>query len=157
MKSLLLLAGSSISPDQLREFGQSMQLEPIVSAFAEFVSLESQLEEANAMIAGEDREMAELAKEELAPLQNAISEAEQSLKVMLLPEDPDDQRNIFLEAGTQELGDGAALFAGDLLRMYLRYAESQGWQTEIVSASASEQGGYKSVLHGLVGKLFMRV
>ena len=93
-----LLAGSSISPDQLREFGQEYaKLEPIVSAFAEFVSLESQLEEANAMIAGDDREMAELAKEELAPLQNAISEAEQSLKVMLLPEDPDDQRNIFLE------------------------------------------------------------
>jgi peptide chain release factor 1 len=99
----------------------------------------------------DDPELAEMAKEELATLDSELPALENQLQGLLLPKDPDDARNTFLEIRAGTGGDESALFAGDLLRMYTRYAERQGWRTEIVSESPGEVGGYKEVVLRLVG------
>jgi peptide chain release factor 1 len=96
-------------------------------------------------------EMAEMAKEEMATIEEELPALESALQGLLLPKDPDDTRNAFLEIRAGTGGDESALFAGDLLRMYTRYAERQGWRTEIVSESEGEVGGYKEVVLRLVG------
>ena len=100
----------------------------------------------------EDPEMAEMAREEIAALEAELPELEDELQRLLLPKDPDDVRNAFLEIRAGTGGDESALFAGDLLRMYTRYAERQGWRTEIVSESPGEVGGYKEVVIRVVGE-----
>src|SRR6185369_14985743 len=92
-----------------------------------------------------DPEMAEMAGDEIAAIEAELPELEDELQRMLLPKDPDDARNTFIEIRAGTGGDESALFAGDLLRMYIRYAERQGWRTEIVSESGGEVGGYKEV------------
>jgi peptide chain release factor 1 len=98
-----------------------------------------------------DREMAELAREELAEASDRRESLEPELHRLLLPPDPNDQRNVFLEVRAGTGGAEAALFAGDLLRMYLRYAELQGWRVEAVSESPGEHGGYKEVVVRIAG------
>ncbi|HVR49971.1 MAG TPA: PCRF domain-containing protein, partial [Pseudorhodoferax sp.] len=93
-----------------------------------------------------DPDMAEMAHEEIASAQAELAELENELQRMLLPKDPDDARAAFLEIRAGTGGDESALFAGDLLRMYTRYAERRGWKTELISESASELGGYKEVV-----------
>jgi peptide chain release factor 1 len=99
----------------------------------------------------EDPEMAEMAAEEIAAIDGELPELEDQLQRMLLPKDPDDVRNTFIEIRAGTGGDESALFAGDLLRMYTRYAERQGWRTEIVSESPGEVGGFKEVVIRVVG------
>src|SRR3954468_8909850 len=99
----------------------------------------------------DDPDMAEMAREEIAAIEAEMPALEDELQRMLLPRDPDDVRNTFLEIRAGTGGDESALFAGDLLRMYTRYAERQGWKTEIVSESAGEVGGFKEVVLRLVG------
>lgn len=98
-----------------------------------------------------DLELREMAKEELLTEQSNQKAREEELKILLLPQDPNDERNIFLEIRAAAGGNEAAIFAGDLLRMYTRYAESQGWSLEIISESPSEQGGYKEVITRISG------
>jgi len=106
----------------------------------------------NRILAGDaDAEMAELAVLELDELEQALPGAEQALLVSLLPPDPDDDRNAVVEIRAGTGGDEAALFAGDLYRMYCRYAESRGWRTGIIDASPSEIGGYKEVIFTVEG------
>jgi peptide chain release factor 1 len=95
--------------------------------------------------------MAGMAREEIAAIEVALPELEDELQRMLLPKDPDDARNTFIEIRAGTGGDESALFAGDLLRMYTRYAERQGWRTEIVSESGGEVGGYKEIVIRIVG------
>src|SRR5690606_15660166 len=98
-----------------------------------------------------DPEMRALAQEELESGEARQEELAERLRILLLPRDPDDGRNLFLEIRAGTGGDESALFAGDLLRMYVRYAERNGWQTEIMSESPSELGGYKEVIVRLAG------
>jgi peptide chain release factor 1 len=121
----------------------------INGVFQRFLHCESALAQAREMI--EDPEMAEMAREEIAALDTELPALESELQALLLPKDPDDVRNTFLEIRAGTGGDESALFAGDLLRMYTRYAERQGWRTEIVSESDGEVGGYKEVVVRVVG------
>lgn len=104
------------------------------------------------MLGEEDKEMRDMAKEELAEAQNTAETLELTLQKLLLPKDPNDQRNIFLEVRAGTGGDEAALFVGDLYRMYNRYADSRRWAVELINAQESEHGGYKEVIIRIVGE-----
>jgi peptide chain release factor 1 len=132
--------------DLSREYAQ---LEPVVESFRRYSQSESDIEAAREML--KDPEMADLAREELALAEQTRSELEPELQLLLIPPDPNDQRNIFLEIRAGTGGAEAALFSGDLLRMYLRYAEDQGWQTETISESQGEHGGYKEIVCRISG------
>jgi peptide chain release factor 1 len=125
------------------------EVSEVASLFEQFRQRESALTQAQEML--QDPEMAEMAREEIASVEAALPALEDELQRLLLPKDPDDVRNTFIEIRAGTGGDESALFAGDLLRMYTRYAERQGWRTEIVSESAGEVGGFKEVVIRVVG------
>ena len=125
------------------------ELEPVTTLYADYCRAESQLAEANAMLA--DPDMKALAEEEVGRCQEQMLRSEEDLQQALLPTDPNDERNLFLEIRAGTGGDESALFAGDLFRMYSRYVERQRWQMEIISASESELGGYKEVIARVIG------
>ncbi len=148
-----LLAEPEIQSDQnrFRSLGQEYaQLEPVVECYGRYRNLEQEIAGATEML--NDPEMAELAKEELAEAERRRAALEPELQLLLIPADPNDERNIFLEVRAGTGGAEAALFAGDLHRMYLRYAEARRWQTETISESHGEQGGYKEVVSRISGK-----
>lgn len=125
------------------------EIEPIVQKTKEFEKAEADLEAANEMLS--DPEMKEFASEEIGNAKKVIEQVSAELEILLLPKDPNDDKNIFLEIRAGTGGDESALFAGDLFRMYSRYAERQGWQVEFVSASPSDLGGYKEVVVRIIG------
>jgi len=125
------------------------EIEPVVELYAAYRQAEADGETARELLG--DPEMHEFADAELRAAQTRIDTLEQDLQRALLPRDPNDERNLFLEIRAGTGGDEAALFAADLLRMYTRYAERQRWKVEIVSASESDLGGYKEVIARLVG------
>ncbi|NMG44847.1 peptide chain release factor 1 [Aromatoleum toluvorans] len=136
--------------DAFRALGRERaEIEPVVALYDAWRQTESDAASAREMLA--DAEMRELAELELASCAERIGTLEDELQRALLPRDPDDERNLFLEVRAGTGGDEAALFAGDLLRMYTRYAERQRWKVEIVSASESDLGGYKEVIARVVG------
>jgi peptide chain release factor 1 len=136
--------------NQFRDLGREYaQLEPVVEAYRGYVTAEEDVTAAQEMM--NDPEMAPLAKEELAVAQATKERLEPELQLLLIPADPNDQRNVFLEVRAGTGGAEAALFASDLYRMYLRYAESQHWQTETISESLGEHGGYKEVVCRISG------
>lgn len=122
----------------------------VAGRYQRYRQCESDLATAQEMLA--DPDMADMAREEIASASEELRKLEDELQRLLLPKDPDDVRNAFLEVRAGTGGDESALFAGDLARMYTRYAERAGWRTEIVSASESELGGYKEVVLRLEGK-----
>ncbi|MAZ78022.1 MAG: peptide chain release factor 1 [Legionellaceae bacterium] len=125
------------------------QLEPVVTAFKSYEkAVESK---ANAELMLSDPEMRELAQEELQLAKQCIEKLENDLKILLLPKDPNDSHNIFLEIRAGTGGDEASIFVGDLFRMYSRYAEKQRWQVETINKSESEQGGFKEIVLRIVG------
>jgi peptide chain release factor 1 len=126
------------------------QIEPIVQAYAEYTRTEQDIAAAREMLA--DPEMAELAEESLGEAKARSELLLPQLQRLLLPRDPNDERNIFLEIRAGTGGAEAALFAGDLLRMYLRFAENQGWRSEIIAESPGEHGGYKEVVARISGQ-----
>jgi peptide chain release factor 1 len=126
------------------------EVSEVAGLYERFRQQEDALAQAQEM-AG-DPEMAEMAREEIATVEAELPLLEESLQRLLLPKDPDDVRNTFLEIRAGTGGDESALFAGDLLRMYTRYAERQGWRTEIVSESEGEVGGYKEVVIRVIGE-----
>ncbi len=134
--------------DLSREYSD---LEPLVRCLQAWYASETAADSAEAMLRDEDPELRDLAAEELAAAQARSSELEAELQRLLLPRDPDDTRNVFLEIRAGTGGAEAALFAADLQRMYLRYAERQGWRVEEVSASEGEHGGYKELILRVVG------
>jgi len=127
------------------------QLQPVVEAFRSFEKSHTALTDAQTMLSEGDSEMHELAQEEVASHSQQLEELEQQIRVLLLPTDPRDEADIFLEIRAGTGGDEAALFAGDLHRMYERYAETRGWKVEIMSQSAGEHGGYKEIISRLAG------
>lgn len=125
----------------------------IVTVYREYKKVLAGIEEARALLAEKaDPEMMELARLELEELEEKQPELEQKLKVLLLPKDPNDEKNVIVEIRAGAGGDEAALFAGDLFRMYTRYAERQGWRTEILSASESDLRGFKEVIFLVEGQ-----
>jgi len=128
------------------------QLEPVVSNFTSFQNNVKAIEDAKAMLEEDDEELKEMAKEELATAQANEHEFELTLQKLLLPKDPNDQRNIFLEVRAGTGGDEAAIFAGDLYRMYNRYAEQHRWGVELINAQEGEHGGYKEIIIRIVGE-----
>jgi peptide chain release factor 1 len=147
-----LLADPETQNDQnrFRDLGREYaQLEPLVHCFDDYLAVEDEIAAAREMLA--DKEMAELAREELGAAEARREALEPQLQRLLLPPDPNDRRNIYLEVRAGTGGAEAALFAGDLLRMYLRYAESQGWRHEVMSASEGELGGFKEVVLRISG------
>lgn len=133
--------------DLSREFAQ---LEPVAAALADEARAKADLAAAEGMRA--DPDLRELADEEIAAAQARLQELEQELALLLVPRDPRDEGNLFLEVRAGTGGDEAAIFAGDLFRMYARYAERQGWKVEIESDNPGEHGGYKEVVARVVGR-----
>ena len=121
----------------------------VSKCFTDWRQVQEDIETAQMML--DDPEMREMAQEELQDAKARSEEMEQQLQVLLLPKDPDDERNAFVEVRAGTGGDEAALFAGDLFRMYSRYAESRCWRVEIMSANEGEHGGYKEVIAKISG------
>jgi peptide chain release factor 1 len=127
------------------------ELETVVRCFADYRQVQADLAEADAMLGDDDPEMREMAESELASGRERREVLEQELQLLLLPRDPRDDSNVFLEVRAGTGGDEAAIFAGDLLRMYTRYAERRGWRMEILSERPGEHGGYKEVISRVEG------
>jgi len=130
-----------------REFSQ---LEPVATALADEARAKADLAAAEAM--RDDPDLRELADEEITAAQQRLQQLDEELALLLLPRDPRDDGNLFLEVRAGTGGDEAAIFAGDLFRMYARYAERQGWKVEIESDNPGEHGGYKEVVARVVGR-----
>jgi len=126
--------------------------QPIVDCFQQYNQAEKAKVSAEEMLKDEDSDLREMAKEELQTTQAQIEKLEHDLQILMLPRDPNDNKNIYLEIRAGTGGDEAAIFAGDLFRMYSRYAEHTGWQVEIISESHGEHGGYKEIIARIIGQ-----
>ena len=127
------------------------ELEPIASAARVLYALRQEIEEMKELVDGDDKEMADLAYEEIPEAKEREKELTHELQIMLLPKDEADAKNVILEVRAGTGGDEAALFAGDLFRMYSRHAELQGWKVNVMSASESDVGGYKEITASIAG------
>jgi peptide chain release factor 1 len=138
-----------------KKFGQLSKeyrsLEKIVNSYRDYQKLRGDVEFYKEALSGSDEELRELAKSELPPTEEEISKLESSIRQMLIPKDPQDEKNAILEIRAGTGGDEASLFAGDLLRMYMRYCEQRGWKTAVLSESEGSVGGYKEVQLEVVG------
>jgi len=128
------------------------RLEPVVARFRAYTALEQERGAAVEMAASGDAELRALADDELREIDERLESESSELARLLLPRDPHDEGNIFLEVRAGTGGDEAAIFAGDLFRMYTRYAERQGWKVEILSENPGEHGGYREVISRVVGR-----
>ncbi len=128
------------------------QLEDVVAGFNAYQQAQENLASAQEMLEEDDAEMREMAQEEIKEAKEQLENLESELQILLLPKDPNDDHNCFLEIRAGAGGDEAAIFAGDLFRMYSRYAESRGWRVEVVSANEGEHGGFKEVIANLSGE-----
>lgn len=149
-----LLGEANVISDQnkFRDLSKEYShLEPIVKAFREYTQALDDKEAAYEMLNEKDVELVEMAKEELKLANEAIERLEDELQILLLPRDPNDDANIFLEIRAGTGGDEASIFSGDLFKMYSKYAEQRGWKIEVVSASEGEHGGYKEIISRIYG------
>ncbi|MYL26471.1 MULTISPECIES: peptide chain release factor 1 [Halomonadaceae] len=134
------------------------EIEPVVETYREYRQVKENMAEAEALQNDGDPDMREMAEEELARGRERLEELEASLQTLMLPRDPNERNNAYLEIRAGAGGDEAALFAGDLFRMYSRYAENQGWRVSVLSQSPGEHGGYKELIalvegEGVYGQL----
>ena len=149
-----LLSELEIINDQNRFRALSMeyaQLEDVVKAFTEYQSFEQDKIAAEEMLKEDDAEMREMAEEEINDAKKSMAELELVLQKLLLPKDPNDNSNVFLEIRAGTGGDEAAIFAGDLFRMYSRYTEKKRWQIEVLNRNEGEHGGYKEIIARIIG------
>jgi peptide chain release factor 1 len=150
-----LLADPGVIADtnKFRELSMEYsRLEPVVTRYRAYLELLHDRTSAQEMAEGADNELRELGREELASLTARLEREEEELAKLLLPKDARDDSNIYLEVRAGTGGDEAAIFAGDLFRMYSRYADEQGWGVEILSESPGEHGGYKEIISRVVGR-----
>ncbi|MCR4301508.1 MAG: peptide chain release factor 1 [Sulfuricaulis sp.] len=139
--------------DQFRKLSQEYaEISPVVKLYGDYCHAREQLESSTLMLKDEDSSIREMAQEELTVAQQLIDKLEAEIQTLLLPKDPNDNRNIFLEIRAAAGGDESALFAGDLYRMYHYYATAHGWNVEVMSHSPGEHGGYKDVIARISGK-----
>jgi len=149
-----LLAEPEVISDQnhFRSLSQEYaQVNPVVGCFRQYQTTLDDIEAARQMLEEDDKEMQDMAQQELDSANARKQELEQQLQLLMLPKDPNDEKNIFLEIRAGTGGDEAALFAGNLFRMYSRYAEQHRWKLEIISESLGEHGGYKEVIVRIEG------
>lgn len=149
-----LLTEASIIADQNQFKSLSKeyaQLEAVANCYETYIATQDSLTSLQDILKGDDKELASLAEEEITETQNSLESLDEELQGHLIPKDPDDERNIYLEVRAGTGGDEAAIFAGDLYRMYSRYAENQGWQLELISANHGEHGGYKEIIARIIG------
>jgi peptide chain release factor 1 len=151
LDALLAAEGATRDMDRYRQLSRERaEIDPVVARFGEFCKAEADL--AAAIELAHDPQMREYAEEERHAAQARIDALAGELQAMLLPKDPSDERNVFLEIRAGTGGDESALFAADLFRMYARYAERQGWRVETVSESPSDLGGYREIVARVVGR-----
>ncbi|WP_077215079.1 peptide chain release factor 1 [Bacillus dakarensis] len=139
---------------KLREYSKEQSdIQETVETYREYKEVRSQLKDAKAMLEEKlDADMREMVKDEIDELEERQEELEGRLKILLVPKDPNDDKNVIMEIRGAAGGDEAALFAGDLYRMYSRFAEAQGWKTEVIEASSTGVGGYKEIIFMINGK-----
>lgn len=153
LSTLLSAVNATDDTNQFRDLSKEYAaLEPVVTCFQLYQSNQAAIASTEALLGDQDADMEAMVKEELKSLQTKEEHIEAELETLLLPRDLDDDCNVFLEIRAGTGGDEAALFAGDLLRMYTRYAETQGWQLEIVNVASGEHGGYKEVIVRIIGQ-----
>jgi len=128
------------------------KLEPVVACFKQYQEAVASIENAKSLLKDSDPDMRAMAEDELSEAQNQRDEFEKQLQILLLPEDPNDERNVYLEIRAGTGGDEAALFAGDLFRMYSRFAERKGWQVEIITTHEGDHGGFKETITKIIGQ-----
>jgi peptide chain release factor 1 len=148
------LADGSIAADMKRYRAltrEQAEVSSLVERYRRYLQRESDLAAARELLDAGDAEMAEMAREEIASAQDDLARLDQELQLALIPKDPDDDRPAFLEIRAGTGGDESALFAGDLTRMYTRFAEARGWRCEVLSANESDLGGYKEIVLRLEG------
>jgi peptide chain release factor 1 len=142
-------------PDMLRQYAKEQaELRPIVAAYQEYRKVRKELQENQELLENEalESEFLALVREEITTLMQRLEVLEQEIRVLLLPQDPHDARSVIMEIRAGTGGDEAALFAADLFRMYSRYAETQRWRIEVLSASPTETGGFKEIIASIDGK-----
>jgi peptide chain release factor 1 len=151
LDELLMSEGATANMDSFRKLNREhAELSPLVAVYRHYQTAQGDIAAAQEMLA--DPDMKEFAQDEIDTAKARIAELDLELQKMLLPKDENDERNIFLEIRAGTGGDESALFAGDLLRMYTRYAERNRWQVEMVSESPSDLGGYREVIVRIVGQ-----
>jgi peptide chain release factor 1 len=142
-----------IDPSQYRTYAKGLaEIEPLVEKFRDFKAVMTQIAQAQELTSGGDTDMRELAQEELRQLEARRAALEAEIKVLLLPKDPNDEKNVMLEIRAGTGGEEAALFAGELFRMYTRFAESNGWRVDVLSMSDAGAGGLKEVIAMIEGR-----
>lgn len=141
-------------PNKLRDYGKEQAgLEEVVQAYRKYKEVRSELSDAKEMLEEDlDSEMEEMVKMEIDDLEAELEDLREKMKILLLPKDPNDGKNVIMEIRGAAGGDEAALFAGDLYRMYTRYAENRGWKIELMEAQTTGVGGYKEVIFMISGK-----
>ncbi|MFG6447068.1 peptide chain release factor 1 [Roseateles sp. BYS180W] len=150
-----LLADGSVAADMKRYRSLSKEqaeLSELLTRYRQYLQREQDLAAAQELLAADDADMADMAREEISAAQADMTRLDDELQLALLPKDPDDERAAFLEIRAGAGGDESALFAADLTRMYLRFAEAQGWRVEVMSASESDLGGYKEIVLRIDGE-----
>jgi len=146
-----ILTKPDISPPEIHKYSKELSdLDEIVEIYRKYKSVLERIEENRSLL--KDKDLAELAREELDGLENELPKLENELRLLLLPKDPNDAKNVFLEIRGGTGGDEAALFAADLFRMYTRYAETNRWKVEIINLSETGIGGLKEVILAIEGK-----
>lgn len=144
--------GAATEPGEIVALSKEhAELRAVAAKARELAAMRAQLDEAEAMMAGEDGELAELAREEFYTLKEQVPGLEQEVQLLLLPRDSDDSADVILEVRAGTGGDEAALFAGDLFRMYQRYAQLMGWKVDLVTVSEGDVGGYKEIIAEISG------
>ncbi len=152
-EALQLEMNAELPPERFVELSKEYaEIDPLVSAIKIYRAALAECEELAGLAAGDDVEMAELASTELADLEARVPEMEHALEILLLPRDAADDLNIILEVRAGTGGDEAALFAGDLFRMYQRFGELHGWKCEVINQSEGDVGGFKEVVATMRGK-----
>jgi peptide chain release factor 1 len=140
-------------PQQMQELGQEHgELKQVVEVIERYESLLEEREDLKDLVASESGEMQDLAQDELEELETRLPAVEEELKMKLIPKDPEDAKNAIVEIRAGTGGDEAALFAGDLYRLYTKFAENHGWRYEVMDASPGTQGGFREVIFGVQGK-----
>ncbi|MBT3811302.1 MAG: PCRF domain-containing protein, partial [Gammaproteobacteria bacterium] len=150
-----LLSQPEVQGDQnkFRALSQEYaQINPLVDCYKKFIVTEDTISSAEEMLNEDDAEIQEMAKEELTEAKQQQDQIEHDLQVLLLPKDPNDNRNIYMEIRAGTGGDEAAIFSGDLARMYMRYAEIKGWKIETTSETRGEHGGYREIILRIAGQ-----
>jgi peptide chain release factor 1 len=141
------------NPEKLMEYGRERaDIEELVTAYRELRTTDEQIQDAEQMLRAGDKELAELAEEELSTLREQRDELIGRIRILLVPTDPNDEKNVIVEIRAGAGGDEATLFAAELYRMYTRYAERQGWKTSVMNTSLSDVGGFKEITFEVNGR-----